>query len=125
METAQPATVDEYIAAQDLDLQNALYELRAIIRDAAPQAEERIAYGVPAYRLHYVLVSFGVTKNACSFYTQSPGLVEKMKEELRGQKLSGATLHFEPGSPLPEELIRKIVLARIRENEQRTTKKDR
>lgn len=115
-------SVDEYVTAQDPAFQPTLEELRAIIRAEVPEAEERIAYQVPAYKLHYMLVSFGVTKTACSFYTQSPGLVRRMKEELKGQRVSGATLHFPPGEPLPEELIRKIVRARVQENEERAEK---
>jgi uncharacterized protein YdhG (YjbR/CyaY superfamily) len=123
MADTTPTSVDEYIAAQEPDFQQTLRELRALIREEAPDAEERIAYQVPAYKLHYMLVSFGVTKSACSFYTQSPALVEQMKEELRGVKVSGATLHFPPGQPLPEEPLRRLIRARIEENEARAAQK--
>ena len=119
MDDTRPVTVDEYITAQTPAFQPTLRELRAIIRNEAPDAEERIAYGVPAYRRHYGLVSFGVTKNTCSFYTQSPGLVEHMQDELRHVKVSGATLHFPPGEPLPEELLRQIIRTRIQEDDTR------
>lgn len=123
MHSNQPATVDEYIAVQQPEFQQTLCDLRAIIRAEAPDAEERIAYRIPAYKLHYMLVSFGVTRKACSFYTQSPDLVARMQDELQGQQVSGATIHFPPGEPLPETLIRTIVRARIRENEERVAAK--
>lgn len=111
--------VDEYIARQETEFQETLRTLRAIIRSEAPDVEERIAYQVPAYKRHYMLVSFGVTKNACSFYVQSPPLVERMASELSGLRVSGATIHFQPGAPLPEAIIRKIVRERIREDDER------
>ena len=123
MEDSRPTTVDEYIQAQPPVVQQTLNELRAIIRSEVPQAEERIAYQVPAYKYLYMLVSFGVSKKACSFYVQSPGLVKEMADKLVGQKVSGATIHFTPGEPLPESLIREIVRARMRENEARAAKK--
>ena len=118
------ANVDDYIAAQPPAFQQTLQELRAIIRDEAPDAEERISYRVPAYKLHYMLISFGVTKSACSLYTQSPGLVKRLAADLQGQTVSGATLHFPPDEPLPEDLIRKIVRERIKEDEARASKSD-
>jgi uncharacterized protein YdhG (YjbR/CyaY superfamily) len=116
------ANVDDFIAAQPPTFQQTLNELRAIIRDEAPDAEERISYRVPAYKLNYMLISFGVTKSACSLYTQSPGLVERMSDELQGQRVSGTTLHFPPGEPLPEKLIRKIIRERIKEDEARASR---
>ena len=116
-------TVDEYIQAQDPIFQQTLNELRAIIQSEAPQAEERISYQVPAYKYHYMLVSFGVTKNACSFYVQSPKLMKKMGDKFSGLKVSGVTIHFPPGKPLPEAIIREIVRERMLENEERAAKK--
>jgi len=116
------ANVDDFIAAQPPTFQQTLNELRAIIRDEAPDAEERISYRVPAYKLNYMLISFGVTNSACSLYTQSPGLVERMSDELQGQRVSGTTLHFPPGEPLPEKLIRKIIRERIKEDEARASR---
>ena len=58
--------------------------LRAIIQSEAPEAEELIAYQVPCFKDRYLLVSFGVTKKACSFFTMSPELVAKDERE-RGE----------------------------------------
>jgi len=64
-----------------------------------------------------MLVGIGANKKYCSLYTMSSGLVKKMKNELSGCKISGTTLHFNPGEPLPTEIITRIVLARMQENE--------
>ena len=115
----QPTAVDEYLWKQPEPFQATLEALRAIIRSEAPEAMERFSYGVAVFRHRYDLVGIGVTKTACSFYTMSPDLVKAMKEELKGVKRSGATLHFPPGEPLPEELIRTIVRTRMAANEAR------
>ncbi|MFB9844399.1 iron chaperone [Mucilaginibacter ginsenosidivorans] len=112
-----PKTIDEYIAMQPEAFRPALHELRSIIRSLAPQAIESISYQVPCFKHHYMLVGIGVNRNFSSLYTMSPPLVKKMKDDLKGVKLSGATIHFSPGVPLPVALIEKIVRARIQENE--------
>jgi uncharacterized protein YdhG (YjbR/CyaY superfamily) len=56
-------------------------------------------------------------KNRAAFITMSPPLVKQLKDELKDIKVSGATLHFAPNKPLPEDLIVKIVKARMRQNE--------
>jgi len=115
----QAGSVDEYIGRQPEPFQESLREIRAIIQSEIPAAEERISYQIPCFKYLYMLVGFGVTKNACSLYTMNPDLVAKMKDELKGVKYSGATIHFPPGEPLPEMLIRKIVRTRVKENEEK------
>ena len=66
-----------------------------------------------------MLVGMGVTKNYCSLYPMSTGLNKKLKEELKGIRVSGTTLHFLPGEPLPVDLIKRIVTLRMQENEQK------
>lgn len=112
-----PHTIDEYIAMQPEAFQPALHQLRSIIKALAPQVIESISYQVPCFKYHYMLVGIGVNKNFSSLYTMSPPLVKKMKDDLKGIKLSGATIHFPPGAPLPVTLIEKIVRARMQENE--------
>src|SRR3569833_1413701 len=112
-----PQTIDEYIAMQPEAFQPTLHELRSIIRSLVPSATESISYQVPCFKHHYMLVGIGVNKNFSSLYTMSPPLVKKMKDDLKGIILSGATLHFPPGQPLPVGLIEKIVKARMQENE--------
>ncbi len=114
---SQPQTIDEYIAMQPGAFQPMLQELRAIIKSIAPQAEELISYQVPSFKWHYMLVGFGVNKKFCSLYPMSTSINQKMADELNGIKISGTTLHFVPGQPLPTELIKKIVLTRVQENE--------
>jgi len=113
----EPQSIDEYIAIQPEQFQPGLHELRAIIRSLVPQAEEMISYQVPCFKYHYMLVGLGVNKKYLSLYPMSSGLTKKLGDELKGIKLSGTTLHFTPGEPLPKALIEKIVTLRMQENE--------
>ncbi len=113
------ATIDEYLAAVSPDKRAALEKLRRNIRAAAPEAEECISYQVPAFRLAgRMLVAFGAAANHCAFY---PGAfpLEACKDELRAYDTSKGTIRFQADKPLPVALVRKLVKARIAENEQR------
>ena len=112
-----PENIDEYIAAQPTEYRKTLEELRSIVHTVVPDAEESISYMVPCFKHVYMLVGIGVNKDFCSLYVMSPPLVKAMKDELKNVKVSGATIHFSPGKPLPVALIKKIVKARVKENE--------
>ena len=112
-----PNTIDEYIAMQPEPFRAGLHELRSIIRSLVPQAEEMISYQVPCFKFHYMLVGIGVNKKYLSLYPMSSTLTKKMGDELKGIKISGTTLHFLPGEPLPKAVIEKIVITRMQENE--------
>lgn len=92
--------------------------LRRTIRSAAPDAEECISYGIPAFRLKEMLVGFGATKKHCAFYLMSGTTVEVFAGELAGYDTSKGTIRFQPSKPLPAALVKKLVKARIRENAQ-------
>jgi uncharacterized protein YdhG (YjbR/CyaY superfamily) len=111
---ARPKTVDEYLAAVSDDKRAALERLRKIIRAALPRAEECISYQLPAFRLDgKTFVWFGAAANHCAIY----GLVGAHKEELEDYDTSGrGTIRFQPGNPLPANLVRKLLRARIARN---------
>lgn len=107
-------TVDAYLAAVAPAQRAALERLRALIRSAAPKAEECISYGIPSYKLNGYLVGFGAGKNHCSFY---PGaVVQDFKVDLASFDLSKGTIRFQADRPLPAALVKKIVKLRIDRN---------
>ena len=108
-------TVDEYIAFFPNNLQIKLQELRQTIRESAPDAEEVISYGMPAYRLSGILVYFAAFKNHIGFYPTSSG-VESFREELSDYETSKGTIRFPLNKPIPLELVTKIVKFRVDEN---------
>lgn len=110
--------IDEYLASRPEDQRAALEKLRETIRSAAPKAEECISYRLPAFRLNgRSLVAFGATKRHCAFYPMSSTIVADHQDELKDFDTSKGTIRFQPDKLLPVSLVRKIVRARIAENE--------
>jgi uncharacterized protein YdhG (YjbR/CyaY superfamily) len=118
--TAAHPTIDEFLAAVPEAARAALEKLRQAIRAAAPNATESINYGVPAFKYNgHPLVSFGAAKNHCSFYVQSPAVMRAHAAQLKGYDVATGTVHFPADKPLPAALVKKLVKARIAENEAR------
>ena len=121
--SARPKTIDEYLAAVSDDKRAALEKLRKTIKAAAPKAEECISYGLAAFRLDgKPLVAFGATASHCAFYPMSSSTVLAFKDELEDYETSKGTIRFPADKPLPVALVRKLVRARIAENEGRRGK---
>jgi len=110
-------TVDEYFAALTPEQAKLLGDLRSLIRKAAPDAEECVSYGMPAFRLNGPLVYIGAFKNHCSLFPGNSSLVEKQfKTQLKGLITSKGTIQFPLGEPLPKKLIQDIVKTRVKDN---------
>ena len=110
--------IDAVLAALPEDQRAALQDLRRVIAAAAPEAVESISYGVPAFKYRSrPLVSFGAARNHCSFYVQSPPVIEAHSAELAGYDTTKGTIHFSPDRPLPDELVTTLVRARIAETD--------
>lgn len=114
--------VDEYLAAAPEDVRSVLEKLRKTIRSAAPKAEEVISYQIPMFKFHGPLVFFAAFRNHCSFYVVSKPIMDVFTSELKPWDTSGTTIHFSAKNPLPASLVKKIVKARIEENEARVKK---
>jgi uncharacterized protein YdhG (YjbR/CyaY superfamily) len=110
-----PATIDEYVANFPEDVQKKLQEIRGVIKDAAPEAKERISYKMPAFTLNGNLVYFAAFKNHIGFYPIPSG-IEEFKKELSVYEQGKGSVQFPLDKPLPLELIRKIVKFRAKEN---------
>jgi len=108
-------SIDEYIAAFPEDIQKILQGLRATIKAAAPDAEEKISYQIPTFALMGNLVHFAAYKKHIGFYPTSSG-IRAFKQELAAYELSKGTVRFPIGKPLPLKLIGKIVKFRVVEN---------
>jgi uncharacterized protein YdhG (YjbR/CyaY superfamily) len=115
-------TIDGYLANLDADKRAALERLRKAIRAAAPKAEECISYGIPAFRLNGMLVGFGAAAKHCAFYPMSAATVKAHEAELMDFDTSKGTIRFQPDKPLPATLVRKLVKARMAENNRPHTK---
>ena len=121
--TSPPAKdVDEYLASVPKEARTTLEKLRRTIKAAAPMAAEVISYQMPMYKHHGMVVGFAAFKNHCSIF---PGaaVMDAYKEELRQYDTSKGTIRFPANKPLPATLVRKLVRARLKENEARAERK--
>ncbi|MCU0851930.1 MAG: DUF1801 domain-containing protein [Thermoplasmata archaeon] len=123
MKSPTARTVDEYISKAPERFQSSLQHLRRAIRSAAPEAQEIIAWRMPCYRQNGMLVFFAAFKSHMSFFPASKTIVPKFKNRLKGYEISGTTIHFTPEKPLPPDLVKQIVKARVKENEARIKRK--
>ncbi len=111
-------TVEGYLAALPSEAREAMEELRGIIRKTAPKAEELISYQMPAYKYHGMLMYIGAAKNHYSLFPGNSTLIkEQFEQELSAYDVSKGTIRFSYDQPLPVELIKKIVLTRMAQNE--------
>jgi len=111
---SKPRTIDEYLAAVNPAQRVALERLRKTIRAAAPEVEECISYGIPAFRLDgRSLVFFGAWTNHCAFYPGSSTTLKKFRKDLKGFQIAKGTIRFSPEKPLPVALVKKLVHSRI------------
>jgi uncharacterized protein YdhG (YjbR/CyaY superfamily) len=111
-----PTNIDEYIAGFTPEIQLILNQVRSIIKQAAPEAEESIGYGMPAYKTHgKPLVYFAGCKNHIGFYATPSGHAEFVKE-LSTYKQGKGSVQFPIDQPMPLKLIAQIVEFRVIEN---------
>lgn len=108
-------SIDEYISQFPAEVQEILMKLRNIIREAAPGAEEKISYQMPAFVLHGNLVYFAAFKKHIGFYP-TPSGIDAFREELSGYKGAKGSVQFPIDKPMPYELIDRIVRYRVEEN---------
>ena len=110
-------TVDEYLSGLPDDVFLALENIRQIIQFLVPDAEETISYRVPSYKYKGMLVGFGATRNHCSFFVMSSTLLNDFQDEIKDFDTSTGTIRFTPEKPIPNDLITRIVMTRLAENE--------
>jgi uncharacterized protein YdhG (YjbR/CyaY superfamily) len=114
-----PETVDEYLAAIPEPARTTLNKVRAVIRSVAPPAAtEVISYGIPTFKYKGMLASFAAFSDHCSLFPGAGPTIE-FRNELKNFQTSKGTIRFAPDKPLPAGLVRKLLKARISENERK------
>lgn len=109
-------TIGEYINSFPADTQDLLRQMRAVILENAPGAEEGISYGMPAYKMNgKPLVYFAGFRNHIGFYATPTGHAE-FAQELSAYKHGKGSVQFPVDRPLPLDLIARIVRFRVEEN---------
>ena len=120
--SAPARDVDEYLAGVPKEARATLEKLRKTIRAAAPMASEVISYQMPMYKHHGMLVGFAAFKNHCSIFPGS-AVMDAHKEELERYDTSKGTIRFPVDQPPPAALVKKLVKARLEENEARAARR--
>jgi uncharacterized protein YdhG (YjbR/CyaY superfamily) len=108
-------SIDDYISKFPPEIQEILSTIRKVIKEAAPEAKEKISYQMPTFAQHGNLVHFAAFKNHIGFYP-TPNGIDAFKEELSGYKGAKGSIQFPMDQPVPYELISKIVKYRVAEN---------
>lgn len=122
----KPRNIEEYIDAQDEKYQPVLREIRSILRNALPEAEEQISWSMPTYRKGRNIIHFAASKKHLGIY---PGgeATSVFAKELSGYDVSKGTIRIPYDQPLPAELIRRIAQWCYQEyavHEEKTEKKN-
>lgn len=109
-------TVDEYIKTFPNDVSSILEKMRQTIQKAAPEAVEAISYQMPTFKLNGKnLVHFAAFKNHVGFYPIPSG-IEAFKKELAPYEQGKGSVQFPIDKAVPYDLVRKIVIFRVKEN---------
>lgn len=109
------SNIPEYISQFPESAQEKLQEIYTLIKQTAPEAIEKISYGIPTFYLHGNLVHFAAYKNHIGFYPAPSGL-EKFQEEISKYKHSKGAVQFPLDKPIPKKLIAQIVKYRVQQN---------
>lgn len=112
--TKGPGSVEEYINSFPPEIQTLLNQMRAAVREAVPQAQEKISYGMPTYFWKKNLVHFAAFKHHIGFYPTPSGTTE-FAEDLLAFKTSKGAVQFPLDKPLPLDLVRRMTLFRFQE----------
>ena len=112
-----PKSIDEYLAGVPEPARSTLNKIRPAIRSVVqPEATETISCGTPAFSYKGVLVWFAAFSNHCSLFPTA-SVVGAFKNELKGFSTSKGTIQFPTDKPLPTALVKKLVRARVAQNE--------
>jgi uncharacterized protein YdhG (YjbR/CyaY superfamily) len=119
-DTVATDAVEKYLASVPEPARTTLNKIRAIIRSAAPpEATEAIGYGMPTFRYKGALMGFAAFTNHCSLFPMNSSLIEAYKDDLKSFRTAKGTIQFPVDKPLPAALVKKLVKARVAQNEQK------
>lgn len=113
----KPKNVDEYIASIPEEFQPGLQELRKAIRSAIPEPEERISYGIPLFYYKGRVIYFQHWTQHTALYALHMPVIRQFKKELEGKIANKGTIQLPHNEPLPLDLIKKLVQAQVKINE--------
>jgi uncharacterized protein YdhG (YjbR/CyaY superfamily) len=119
-QSAAPPNVDEYLAGVPEPARSTLRKIRAMIRSVVPaEATEAISYGIPIFKYKGPLIGFAAFSKHCSLFPMNSSLTAEFKDELKDFLTSKGTIRFAVNKPMSAALVKKLVKARIAQNQQK------
>ena len=110
------AEIDQYLGALEEPKRTTLAGLRQTILDILPEAEQGIAYGLPAFKVRgKTIAGFAAFKNHLSYLPHSGSVFPQLKDELKGYSTSSGALRFGIDQPLPAPLVEKLIAVRLKQ----------
>ncbi len=109
--------VDQYIALAPKEIQGRLQEIRKIIKDVVPSAEERISYSMPAYKYHGWLAYFAFWEKHIGLYGIKEPVRKEFEKELKGYEMTKGTIQLPLSEKLQTDLIKKLIKGQAKLNE--------
>lgn len=113
--TKSPTTVEKYIQEFPKEVQEIMQKIRAIVKEEAPEVQEKVSYGMPTFSYKGILVHFAAYKNHIGFYP-TPSGISKFEEQLKPYKHAKGSVQFPLSKPIPYDLIRQMIKTRVKEN---------
>lgn len=110
--------VDEYIASTPEETHAKLKELRDAIKNVAPQAEEKLSYGMPYYHYKGRLAYFRLATHHIGLYIPPP-VIQEYADELKEYETAKSTIQFPLEKELPIALIKKLIKAKMKKNDEK------
>jgi uncharacterized protein YdhG (YjbR/CyaY superfamily) len=110
------AEIDRYLEQLEEPKRSTLECLRDSILRVIPDAEQGISYGMPAFRVNgQVIAGFAAFKNHLSYLPHSGSVLDQLADELAGYSMSKGALRFPIDTPLPDDLVEKLISTRLRQ----------
>ncbi len=113
----QPQTISDYIAQYPKNVASRLQQIRKLVSVEVPNAKEAIKYGIPTFVYNGNLISFAGNKKHIGVYPVPHAPSPELKMEMQPYFVEKSTLQFPHDKPLPLDLIRKVVQARVKDSE--------
>jgi uncharacterized protein YdhG (YjbR/CyaY superfamily) len=117
MPKPKPKTIAQYVRAAPKEAQHHLRALHAILRKAAPDATESIKWSTPVFEERRILFAFAAFKSHLNFMP-TPSVMRAFAKELAAYTTGKGSIQFPYDRPLPEALIRKLAVRRVKELEE-------
>ena len=110
-------TVDKYLDKLPDDIYLPIENIRQIIKFLVPGVDEIVSGNILTYRYNGMLVGLGLDNNQCSFFLMSSTIIKDLEKDLEGFDTTNDIIRFTPEKPISNDLITRIVMARMAENE--------